>query len=241
MNNKLCAGILAGATAAYVARRIGTRWGATDDEVHRGLPGDEIVPHPMVETTHAITVHAAASDIWPWLVQMGVRRGGWYTGSWYRLIDRYVWRTQIPVAEMVMPALQEVHAGDVIPDGPPGTAYFTVSRVEPERVLALHSTTHIRYMVPRALRENARASIWGEFSWVFVLREENPATCRVILRTRASYGPIWFRALTAQFLVLADGPMARLMLRTIQQRVERSVHPTHTTPIEPDKQPASIG
>jgi hypothetical protein len=47
------------------------RWGATDEEVHKPLPGDEIVPHPMLETTHAVTIDAYAEEIWPWLVQMG--------------------------------------------------------------------------------------------------------------------------------------------------------------------------
>ena len=48
MNNKLCLGLLAGVSGAYLLRRLGMRWGATDDEVHRPLPGDDLVPHPML-------------------------------------------------------------------------------------------------------------------------------------------------------------------------------------------------
>ena len=55
------------------------RWGATADEVSRPLPGDELVPDPLYTTTHAITVRASAEAVWPWLVQIGQNRGGFYT------------------------------------------------------------------------------------------------------------------------------------------------------------------
>jgi len=58
MQNKLCVGLLATVGGGYLLRRQGLRWGATDQEVHKPLPGDEIVPHPMLETTHAVTVQA---------------------------------------------------------------------------------------------------------------------------------------------------------------------------------------
>ncbi len=67
MKNKfLLPGLLAAASGAYLLRRLGRRWGANDDEVHRPMSGDELIPHPMVETTHAITVQANASEVWPW-------------------------------------------------------------------------------------------------------------------------------------------------------------------------------
>ena len=76
MNNKLCVRLLAAVISAYLVNRLGHRWGATDEEVYASLPGDEFIPHPMLETTHAITIHTAAAEIWPWLVQMGYDRGG---------------------------------------------------------------------------------------------------------------------------------------------------------------------
>jgi hypothetical protein len=88
MRNTLCIGLLAAASGGYLLRRQGKRWGATEDEASRSLPGDDLVPHPMVETTHAITIHAPASAVWPWLVQMGYDRGWWYTDArWYRLLE----------------------------------------------------------------------------------------------------------------------------------------------------------
>ena len=63
MRNKVCAGVLAAMAGGYLLRRQGLRWGATDEEVHKSLPGDEIVPHPMLETTHAVLINARAGAI----------------------------------------------------------------------------------------------------------------------------------------------------------------------------------
>lgn len=52
------------------------RWGATDADVRRSLPGDDLVPAPKMEYTHAITIHAAATEVWPWLAQIRYKRAG---------------------------------------------------------------------------------------------------------------------------------------------------------------------
>ncbi len=65
---------IAGAAAIAVAlltpflRSRRTKWGATDAEVRRSLPGDDLVPHPKWRWTHAVTIRASDADIWPWLV-----------------------------------------------------------------------------------------------------------------------------------------------------------------------------
>ena len=75
-----------GATAAVAAAggyatlyRLGQTWGATDQEQQRTLAGDELLPNARAWTTHAITIEAPAPTVWPWLVQMGWGRAGWYT------------------------------------------------------------------------------------------------------------------------------------------------------------------
>jgi hypothetical protein len=225
MKNKLYLGLLAAGSCVYLLRRLGERWGATDDEVHRPLPGDDLVPHSMLETTHAISIHASPADIWPWLVQMGYARAWWYTDArWYQWVDRYVWHTSHPASpDHIVPELQHLHVGDTVPDGPPGTAFFTVAKLEPERVLALFSTTHILFMAPASLRNNPKVGLHGEFSWVFILEEKEEGVTRLIVRTRISYEPKMFRMLTRPILFPADFLMARLMLQTIKQRVEQSI------------------
>jgi hypothetical protein len=224
MKNTLCLGLVAGASGAYLLRRLGMRWGATDDEVYRSLPGDDLVPHPMLETTHAITIKASPAEIWPWLVQMGYDRGWWYTDArWYQWVDKYIWHTSHPASpDHIIPDLQQLEVGDTILDGPPGTAFFTVAKLEPARVLAFFSTTHILMMAPESVRNNPKVGIHGEFSWVFVLDEQEEGITRLIVRTRASYEPKIFRMLTRPVLYPADFLMAHMMLQTIKQRVEQS-------------------
>ena len=91
MKSKLAWGLLAVFGGYQLVRRLGQRSGATDEEVDAALPGDEVIPHPMIETTHAITIQAPPSEVWRWLVQAGYRgsgRAGWYTDA--PLIDPLV-------------------------------------------------------------------------------------------------------------------------------------------------------
>jgi len=241
MRNKLLIGLLAAASGAYLLRRMGRRWGASDDEVHRSMPGDELIAHPMVETTHAITIQASAAEIWPWLVQMGMDRGGWYSDPewWDCLVEKVLWsflaseektgysiRAE-PSADRIIAKFQDLKVGDIMLDGPPGTAFFTVAILEKNWVLALYSNTHVRYIVPDALRDNPSVNIQGEFSWVFILDEMDANATRLILRTRVNYGPRVFRVLTRPFFWPVDFVLARKMLWGIKWRVEqRKEQPT---------------
>src|SRR6266516_7907814 len=234
-NKNLLPGLLAAASGAYLLRRMGRRWGASDDEVLRSMPGDELIAHPMVETTHAITIQAGTAEVWPWLVQMGMDRGGWYSDPewWDGLVEKVLWsflaseektgysiRAE-PSAERIIAKFQDLKVGDIILDGPPGTAFFTVADLEENRVLALYSNSHVRYIVPNALRDNPNVNIQGEFSWVFILDEMDANATRLILRTRVNYGPRVFRVLTRPFFWPVDFVLARKMLRGIKWRVEQ--------------------
>lgn len=83
------------------------RWGATDEEVARAMPGDEIQPHSVFNTTRAVTIQARPEQIWPWLVQIGYGRAGWYGYDW---IDN----DGLPSADRIIPALQHLKVGDTI-------------------------------------------------------------------------------------------------------------------------------
>src|SRR4029079_14540166 len=54
-------------------------WGATDQEVARALPGDDLAPHPIVNWTNAIDIKARPEQVWPWIAQLGDTRGGFYS------------------------------------------------------------------------------------------------------------------------------------------------------------------
>ena len=86
--------VFAGATIIIAAWALLTAllprmngWGATDAELARTLPGDELVPQPRIETTRAITINASPAEVWPWLAQIGYHRAGWYSyDSIHRLL-----------------------------------------------------------------------------------------------------------------------------------------------------------
>jgi hypothetical protein len=83
------------------------RWGATDAEVRRAMPGDDLIPD-AASTTRAITIAAPAEQVWPWLVQLGYGRAGWYSYDW---IDN----DGQPSADRIIPELQQLQVGDQIP------------------------------------------------------------------------------------------------------------------------------
>jgi hypothetical protein len=84
------------------------RWGATAEEVGMPLPGDDLVPDPGYQHTRAVTIHAAAEDVWPWLAQIGQDRGGFYSYEWLENLAGCAIRN----ADRVHPEWQDVKAGD---------------------------------------------------------------------------------------------------------------------------------
>jgi len=197
--------IMAGAT---LTRRLARRSGATTSEVYRTLPGDELVPHPCIETTRAITIDASITDVWPWVVQVGYHRGGWYTNP---RLDMLIWHIDNPSADRILSQVQHVRVGDIVPDGPEATARFIVAALIPGQLLALLDANGTQ--VPNT-----------QFSWVFALRPIDSETTRLILRTWATYPVRWWTTLVA-YLALgpADFLMAYvMMLRGIKQRAERA-------------------
>jgi hypothetical protein len=112
--------------AAYVVavRPWHLRWGATDDEVQRPMPGDELVPDPKVNATHAITIDAPAVAVWPWLVQWGYQRGGFYSYDW---IDRTLGSEGVASVDRILPEHQHLEVGDPVLVAPDNG--FTVATI----------------------------------------------------------------------------------------------------------------
>jgi hypothetical protein len=112
------------------------RWGATDGEVERTMPGDDLVrdsPHVRNRpVTNAVTINARPTDIWPWLVQMGHGRGGLYSYDW---IDRLMGVLERDSTWEVLPQYQHLQVGDEIPMG--GGPGWPVQAIEPNRSLVL--------------------------------------------------------------------------------------------------------
>lgn len=203
--------LLAGAAVAYVVlQALGRAAGTTAAERRSRLPGDDVVPAPQLVTDHAVTIEASADQVWPWLTQMGWHRGGWYTPRW---VDRLLFPANWPSADALGPELvRDLQVGDVIPDGPPGTAEYVVVEVDAPHALVLRSTTH----VPPGWRERFGADI--VWTWSFLLTDLRDSRTRVHQRVRGYMSPWWFAALYRATIVPADFVMGPGMLHGLKRR-----------------------
>lgn len=102
------------------------RWGATDAEVAAVMSGDELTRPPRWRATRAVTVSAPPRLVWPWLVQMGAGRAGWYS---YDRVDN----GGVPSARTLRPDLQSIEVGDRMRFTAGADDAFVVERIEPER------------------------------------------------------------------------------------------------------------
>lgn len=205
----------AGALGAYVAfiRPWHLRWGATDDEVACPLLGDSLIDKPRLQATHAVTVHAPPEAIWPWLVQMGQGRGGFYS---YEGVERLL-GLRAGNADRILPDLQELHAADELPVAPNG-AGLPVDIVVPYRTLVMHSDSPIPARVAVM-----QAGYYRSVTWTFHLEPIDAENTRLIERWRADWEPTPMNTLVIRAL-LEPGAfiMERRMLLGIKARAEHA-------------------
>ena len=132
------AGLMVAGVYWFPVRRWFSRWGTTEEELARVMPGDALIPNPTEMSMQAVTVNAPPEDIWPWLVQIGYQRGGLYSYDW---LDRLFGFLDRPSATRILPDFQQPVVGDKIPWDRKGTE-MTVGLVEPRRALALSYEVH---------------------------------------------------------------------------------------------------
>ena len=179
-------------------RRWCLSWGATDEEVARTLPGDDLLAGPDIVSTRAVWIDAPAGDIWPWLVQMGPGRAGAYTYDWIENL----FGLGMHSADRILPQFQDLKVGDAQRLGKRGPV-LRVSVLEPEQALVLRSDD-------------------GNWIWAFILVPEGTGT-RLISRNRIAVpgAPRAVRALNTYLMEPGSLIMERRMLLGIRQRAER--------------------
>jgi hypothetical protein len=221
------AGIAAIGWAIFAqARRWRTTWGADPTEALKPLPGDDLVADALSSDTRGITIEAPADAVWPWLLQMGYGRGGWYS------IDQLDMRG--PSATRIVDEWQVLAVGDTLPTHPGGG--FTVKVLEPGRALVLYAdgaTMQPTEGAPEASEDvPAGLAASGAFmsatpqdfraSWAFVLEPLDGGRTRLIERVRywgAEGGPVSKVALP--LLGFGVFVMIQRQMTGIRQRAEQ--------------------
>jgi hypothetical protein len=162
------------------------------------MAADAETANPNYKTTLGVTIDAPPSAVWPWLVQMGYRRGGLYSYDW---LDRLFGYLDRPSAEDVLPEFQQLAVGDVIPLGAgPG---FPVKAIEPCRTLLLSG--------------QAEDVLWA---WQFELVSMDESHTRLISRNCVRLPRSWKSGVLMLFIEPAAFVMTRKMLLGIKRRAE---------------------
>ncbi len=192
-------------------------------------PGDDIVTNPIIQLAYSIEINSDPSAIWPWLVQVGYHRAGWYIDKWSdRIEQQYFWPLLVPrevrgtwqpPAKEILPEFQNLKIGDTIPDGPPGSAFYEVVALEPQRFLVLLATTHFKYLAPRFV-QGTRFEPRGKWSWTFILESISGSKTRLTSRWRGSGKPRLYINILKPVIWLIDHHQQREILKGIKRRVE---------------------
>ena len=184
------------------ARPYQLRWGATDTEVNQRMPGDEINRRPTFLATRAITIQGTPEQIWPWLLQMGYGRAGFYA---YDIFENIGSPRGIRSANYIIPEFQQFKVGDEMPISPAGGLSFYA--IEPSQ-----------YLIWRG------DGAYGGFIWALYPLTNNQT--RLISRARLSYS--WNKPTQLVFDLLtefSDHLAIRKILQGVKGRVEGKVEP----------------
>lgn len=179
----------------FIIRPAYMNWGATGEEILRIMPGDELISNPTFKATRAVTIQGNPEEIWPWLVQIGYGRAGFYG---YDLIENLGSPRGIRSAESIVPELQQLAVGDEMP-------------------ISVIATYRIHSM------DASRSMVWvdedkGAFTWALYPLDENHT--RLVLRFRFRHDWIdWV------FTDWADQVAVPELLLGIKDRVEGRVKP----------------
>ncbi|MFC1997440.1 hypothetical protein ACFLXI_07525 [Chloroflexota bacterium] len=214
-----CGGLLAACTAAVAAyilaiRPWHLRWGSTDEELDLSLPGDDLVPKPKLTATHSITINASKTQIWPWLVQIGQGRGGFYSYDW---IENAM-GLDIHTSNQILPEHQDLKVGDLIPLSEDEFG-VPVAILDPEKSLVLHGDTREPGpgIAPVMKEGDYMTTVWG-----FHLVPKGDGRTRLVERILIDWNESPLNTLFYRvFLEPGSFIMEQKMLRGIKERAER--------------------
>ncbi len=198
--------ILLFVTTGYLVlcRPYQLHWGATDAEIERPMAGDELNPNASFLATRAITVEGGPEEIWPWLLQMGYGRAGYYG---YDLLENAGSPEGLKSADEILPRFQAFVVGDEVPIS--AVVSMTFHAIEPNR--------HLIWL-------GSEVTNPGAFTWALYPLDEGRT--RLVSRIRWSYHPTSIGIFALElFTEFADHIAVRKILRGVKQRVEQNIEP----------------
>jgi len=176
------------------------RWGATDEEVQRAMPGDEEVEHSLMNATRAVTINARPEEIWPWLIQIGTGKAGWYSYDWIENLMGL----NVSSTDRIIPEFQQLEVGDTIPLA--SGLEIPVKLLKPGETLLLVG----------------HDPVVGDASWIFGLYPIDEQRTRLVTRTRNRWPMTPGGILTLLFIEPGSFLMVRKMLLGIKRRAEQT-------------------
>jgi hypothetical protein len=180
---------------APLFRRRHLRWGATDEEFRAGMPGDALVPGPHFKATRALTIDAPPEQVWPWLMQVGYGRAGFYSYDFLDNLGR-------PSADVILPDWQTNAVGSVtapMANPPTVETSFVVAELDP-----------------------GRSVVWSkpDSTWTWLLTPLPGDRTRLVTRLKQRYRLGLGLPVTVILAEFGDFPMMRKMLLGIKRRAE---------------------
>jgi hypothetical protein len=203
-------GVWAGITAVYLLLLWPwmKNWGAAAAEIKATLPGDDMVAQANIRSTKGVTIQASPAEIYPWLLQLGVDRGGMYSYDWLENL----FGLNVHTTDRIVPEYQNVQIGDFWRFTPkdyvlnPGPGLYVKQLIENEAVLLCFG------MEGKA--EDACID-----TWQLVLVPQTDGSTRLLLRSNMAMKP----ELPIKLSYFAQFLMERKMLLTLRERAEQAV------------------
>jgi hypothetical protein len=150
------------------------------DESTRMLPGDSLIDNPIVNMTHGIFIEAPPEKIWPWILQMGCLRAGWYSYDW---LDN----AGVSSSSRIVPEWQNIHEGDFINWTPQNDHGCCVVSIDPHKSFVLGACFDHDKNQSLPPDINPLPSNYSRTTWTFFLEPETTGITRLIVRARADY------------------------------------------------------
>lgn len=205
------------AAYAFIVRPRLLRWGAAATEIDAVYPGAELIPGGTRSATMAVMIDAPPSKVWPWLVQMGYRRGGWY--SWDYL-DNFGRRC----ADRIHPEWQNIKVGDMLV-GPGASRMesesWQVAALVPERFFGLRASFDLQHG-RRFDPAKGRPRYFTDSLWGFLLEPLPGDKTRLIVSGYWRLEPRWLQPFASfAFLEWTHWIMQTKQFANIKLRAER--------------------